>query len=414
MRKFISGHLLIVLVLFSVLLAGCQKEEVAVVTETVPVTTTETTAAAKTDPSGLLDELSLTLSPNVTRDRISDSRENLVRDGEIVGGIVVMDLDEGSVLNTEKLVEYLETNIVEGLTPADYDYYMGGSSWYALIEMECGNQYRWFTHYIYQGNSAFYDLWFEDTLVNGGEVQLAIASLQSEDIPHGRSFVFSLDQVTEISFNLQPLPDLNGLQELWEAVQADLAAGTMVPDAGRHDALFHYASGTNVFGEPGPHDTSYISLGLSADTDSLGFQIYPECENTMAWMVERNILEELGAEVVERSREISFEVVEVDATHLTLRGTRTSGHGCQQEFGHCTMAEGIALENPYLYITEELRLGTEGTAEVTIDWTDRLGPLPAGDYTLNFFLRNSPPDTNDWQECSVAFTIPESFSGGSE
>lgn len=384
------GLLALVIMLLCTLLSGCGESEI--------VATLETTGPVLEVTTGLLDSLTLELSPNITRERISDTRDAFIRDGQVIGGIVVMNLDAETVADTAKLVDYLQTNIVEGIAPEAYSYYMAGSSKYGLIDVECGTRDREFTHYIYEGNSAFYDVWVEDMLLNSGEIHLMTASAHSADIPGSGESAFSLDQVTEIAFDDHPLPNLDDLQGLWDAVQADIAAGTAIPDAGRHGSWFHYDSD--------PHDNSYISLGLSTDTDVFGFLIYPECENTMTWMAKRNILNALGAVVAERNWEVSFEVIEADATHVKLRCTRDSGHACRLQMEHTMISGSFFMENPNLYILEEIPFGSEDTAEVTIDWTERMGELPAGDYELKFYLRNTPPDTNDWYGCKVAFTIP--------
>lgn len=395
------------LVVFSLLLAGCQQEGDAAVTETEPAATMETAAATQAAPAGLLDKFSLVLTPNISRERVSDTRENLVRDGAVIGGIVVTDLDEAAVSDTERLVDYLQTNIIEGISPEDYDYYMGGSSKYALTEMECGNMDHGFTHYIYRGTSAFYDVWLEDTLLNTWEIQALTASVQSEDIPYSGESAFSLDQVTKISFDGLTLPGLDGLQDLWDAMQADLAAGTAIPDAGRHGAWFHYDAGVNTFEESVAHDNSYILLQLFTETDCFTFQIYPECENLMAWMDEQNVLNELGSDVVPNSWDVSFEVLEAEPARLVLRCTLESGHACRLQLEIPTVTGSFFLDNPHLYLNEQITFGQDGTAEFALDWTDTLGPLPAGDYQLKFYLRNSPPDTNSRRGYEVRFSISE-------
>lgn len=171
----------LVLVTATVILfaTSAKAEKPAPTLEHAAVPMQETTAA----PAGLLEQLNVDLAANITRQKVSDTRDEFVRNGQVIGGIVVTDLDSDTVNDTDKLLNYLETHIVEGLSPDDYDYYMSTSGPNVLIGVECGTLDRYFTHYIYKGNAAFYDLWFEDPLSNTGEVQQIIASVQSDDIP---------------------------------------------------------------------------------------------------------------------------------------------------------------------------------------------------------------------------------------
>lgn len=399
MGKFVSGYLLITLLLLSIFLTGCHKDDVAVVTEVVPAATTETTAVTEIELTGLLDEFALILTPNITRERVSDTRENLLRDGEVIGGIVVLDIDEETASDYNSLVEYVQATVVEGIAPEEYNASMGGGSKYAFWEFDCSTRDREFDHYIYKGNSAFYDVWFENIMLNTWEKQIMTASVRSEDIPYSGDSALSPDQVTAISFDSFTLPNVDDLQGLWDAMLADIAEGTAIPEAERHGTWFH----NDVYG----NDRSYILLALDTETDCFTYQVYSECENIMAWMAERNILDELSCTVVENDWDVSFEVVEADAGHLTLRCTRTSGHVCRLQMDSCNISGSFFMENPYLYDTPYIDLWGKDSAEVTIDWTESHGLLPAGDYELTFYLRNSPPMAIDWNERSVAFTIPE-------
>lgn len=427
---WISAIALVLVAGTAILFATSPKEEMP---ELIPddVPALETIAV----PAGLLEKLSVELSPNITRQTVSDTRDEFVRDGQVIGGIVVMnpslesvpgitdsgDLTQSDNLHAwandvEKLVNYLESNIIEGLTPADYDYYMSGSDKYALVQVECGTRDRFFTHYIYQGNSAFYDVWFEDPLSNTGEVQMITASVHSEDIPQGAdSGPFSLNQVQEISFENLTLPedswDLDALKELWAAVHADMSASAMTPDASRHSAQFHFTEGSAAIFQPEAHDAPYILLALFTDGDSLTFQIYPECENVMAWMAERDLLQEIGASVIDVGWGLSFETVEADTTHITVRATQSGGTQLGQlQLEYCRLSPLILTPNSDIPITEEIVLKKDDVTEFTFFWPESWDALPAMDYELLFYVKDTgaqEPDQILRRGYKVAFTLPE-------
>lgn len=290
----------LVLVTATVILfaTSAKAEKTAPTAEHAAVPIQETTAA----PAGLLDRLTVDLTANITRQKVSDTRDEFVRNGQVIGGIVVTDLGSDTVNDMDKLVNYLETHIIEGLSPADYDYYMSTSGPNVLIGVECGTLDRYFTHYIYEGNSAYYDLWFEDPLSNTGEVQQAVASVQSDDIPALYPAVEGKqDSAVElIKFDNFSLPDgswtTEDLMELLNAVAADTEAGTMIPAAPH--AQFHFEDGAYSIFDNGPHDAPYILLCLFTNVDCLTYTVYPECESVMAWMEERNVLETMKATVI--------------------------------------------------------------------------------------------------------------------
>lgn len=395
---WVSLIALILVISVAILFATSPKQTPNAETSHVPETTAAATEASSVR---LLDGLTMELPASITRQTVSETRDEFLRDGQVIGGIVEIDL-------TQDLLTYLQTNIIEGLSPADYDYNMSGSADGCAAVIETGTRDRFFTHYIYQGYTAFYDVWFEDPLSNTGQVQQIIASVRSADIPeYSPSSGSNAEAVERIAFDNYSLPQGSwaheDLQALRTAIEEDTAAGTMIPD-GPH-AQFHFEDGTYAIFDEGVHDASYILLTLESQGNALTYTIFPECEHIMAWMEAHGIPQELSYSVVENSWDISFTPVLADSGRLTLNATRTSGHACELQLEQCILTGGSLAGETRLYNTEELQLDHTGTADVSIDWSEQLGQLPAGDYEMQFILGPYPSDSTKYQSSTVAFTI---------
>ncbi|MDO5400429.1 MAG: M56 family metallopeptidase [Eubacteriales bacterium] len=274
---------------------------VAILFATSPKEATAPETTAETGSVRLLDGITLQLPPSVSRQAVSDTRDEFTRDGQVIGGLAVLELTVDQMQDQAQLLTYLQTNIAEGLRPADFDYYMASSGSIGETVIETGTLDRHFTHHIYQGQAASYDLWFEDPLSNTGEVQQIAASIRSEDLTaYAPSSGFRPEAVERIAFDNYSLPDgswtAEDLQALLTAIGEDAAAGTMIP-AGPH-AQFHFDDSTYAIFEEGTHDSPYILLDLFAQDGSLTYTVYPECESILAWMEARGILETMHGSVL--------------------------------------------------------------------------------------------------------------------
>lgn len=112
---------------------------------------------------------------------------------------------------------------------------------------------------------------------------------------------------------------------------------------------------------------------------------------------------------------VSFEVLEAAPTHLTVRCTQSGG----ENTGRLRLGEGLVrgsffMEDPYVDPSEEVFIENSGVTEFTIPWPEAWGPLPAGEYVYEFYLRDtykdmpeSMQDDAKQQEYSIPFTIEE-------
>lgn len=172
-------HFFIVL-LFSVMmiLFGCSKEE--------PVTNIVNAVSPIEADAEILNNISVSLPDNMTRETVSNIQHDFIQDGKQVGGIVIVDISSevldapyGNMLHISDL---LNQQLMPNENP-DKTMFMGaGGNEYAYMEVYTGdNQIRYF-HYLFRGEAHNYDVWFACDLIDADTIFEIIASISADDI----------------------------------------------------------------------------------------------------------------------------------------------------------------------------------------------------------------------------------------
>lgn len=174
-----KNHIFIVL-LFSamMILFGCSKEE--------PVTNIVNAVSPIEADAEILNNISVSLPDNMTRETVSNIQHDFIQDGKQVGGIVIVDISSevldapyGNMLHISDL---LNQQLMPNENP-DKTMFMGaGGNEYAYMEVYTGdNQIRYF-HYLFRGEAHNYDVWFACDLIDADTISEIIASISADDI----------------------------------------------------------------------------------------------------------------------------------------------------------------------------------------------------------------------------------------
>lgn len=208
---------------------------------TLPEQEAETTTPVTLPQSSgrtLLQKLTLTLPINVTREAVSDTRDYFVLNGEVVGGIALVDLMdlEGQPDPQEVLgqCQELAISVTQEVYPKEYDSISGSSAEYCQYETSLvsadGSE---FNHYFVYGRESDYDIWLdaryhylESDLVPlpAGEVSV-LASMASEDF-------LSKEEIQKVSYDSTVLEEDGRIQtmsvDIPESIQHETVSSTRI------------------------------------------------------------------------------------------------------------------------------------------------------------------------------------------
>ena len=172
-------HIFIVL-LFSamMILFGCSKEE--------PVTNIVNAVSPIEADAEILNNISVSLPDNMTRETVSNIQHDFIQDGKQVGGIVIVDISSevldapyGNMLHISDL---LNQQLMPNENP-DKTMFMGaGGNEYAYMEVYTGDDQIRYFHYLFRGEAHNYDVWFACDLIDADTISEIIASISADDI----------------------------------------------------------------------------------------------------------------------------------------------------------------------------------------------------------------------------------------
>lgn len=172
-------HFFIVL-LFSamMILFGCSKEE--------PVTNIVNAVTPIEADSEILNNISVSLPDNMTRETVSNIQHDFIQDGKQIGGIVIVDISSevldapyGNMLHISNL---LNQQLMPNENP-DKTMFMGaGGNEYAYMEVYTGDDQIRYFHYLFRGEAHNYDVWFACDLIDADTISEIIASISADDI----------------------------------------------------------------------------------------------------------------------------------------------------------------------------------------------------------------------------------------
>lgn len=171
--------ILIVLASAICLLTGCTKQELSVTTKS-----TETVAknTEKTHDAHLLENVELTLPEDIIRKSQSSTSDYFYKDGEVVGGIEMLDIaSQMDTMDAQLYADYA-LNVTKGVYYTEYDYMVESDvSCHVVVSMSSRDG-RTFYHYFFRGTQMGYDVWIDSSVLNMRDMRNCLKTLYSEDL----------------------------------------------------------------------------------------------------------------------------------------------------------------------------------------------------------------------------------------
>lgn len=135
----------------------------------------------------LLANMSITLPKEISRKPVSDIQHDFIKNDQQVGGIVIVDIPAemlGSPReNTIQITELLGQQLMSSVDLEEIKYQHAGGNDYAYMEIATGKDAVQYTHYLFRGKSACYDVWFDMKEIKQKTVNEILATISAEDIP---------------------------------------------------------------------------------------------------------------------------------------------------------------------------------------------------------------------------------------
>ena len=174
-------HFFIVL-LFSVMmiLFGCSKEE--------PVTNIVNAVTPIEADSEILNNISVSLPDNMTRETVSNIQHDFIQDGKQIGGIVLVDISS-DLLNSPReglfeIVELLRNQLMPDVPAEEAQIISWGGNQNAYMELVTGPDEMAYFHFLFRGVNNVYDVWFDWELMaqNSDMIYEIVNSVTGKDI----------------------------------------------------------------------------------------------------------------------------------------------------------------------------------------------------------------------------------------
>ena len=178
MCKHLFYRTLCILIVALFVLVGCNNEtvDVADVVVTTPIEVTDE----------LLSSISVILPDNILRKTISGIQHDFILDDRQIGGIVIVDIPaemlESPRENTSNIAQLLGQQLMPATDLDEIKYQYAGGNSYAYMEIATGKTRSRYIHYLFRGNTACYDVWFDLDAVKQKTINEILASVSAEDI----------------------------------------------------------------------------------------------------------------------------------------------------------------------------------------------------------------------------------------
>lgn len=176
----------VVLAIVVLLLSGCATPE--------PSATTASTVSSSGSIEGfdipsLLDDVELTLPDSIARKHVSDTRDYFYKDGEVVGGIELLDI--ASRMDTMGMQEYadLALAVTKAVYDTEYDYMAENDASCRVVVSVSSQDKREFYHYFFSGSQMGYDIWMDYSVLDTRDMRSCLKTLHSQDLYNPQDFV---------------------------------------------------------------------------------------------------------------------------------------------------------------------------------------------------------------------------------
>lgn len=171
-----------IVLLFSVMmiLFGCSKEE--------PVTNIVNAVTPIEADSEILNNISVSLPDNMTRETVSNIQHDFIQDGKQIGGIVLVDISSDLLDSPREglfeIVELLRNQLMPDIPAEEAQIISWGGNKNAYMELVTGPDEMAYFHFLFRGVNNVYDVWFGWELMdqNSDMIYEIVNSVTGEDI----------------------------------------------------------------------------------------------------------------------------------------------------------------------------------------------------------------------------------------
>lgn len=169
---------------------------------TNPVQATEFDKENSTD-SSLLENVELTLPDSITRESVSDTRDYFYEDGQIVGGIELLDIASLDATDLQTFIDQALA-VMKSVNDTDYDYIAESSNFCLAGVSTVSRDGREFYHYFFGGTQMGYDIWMDNAVLDSRAMINCLKTLHAEDlyIPEGSITVNEGTPLLNLRFTL--------------------------------------------------------------------------------------------------------------------------------------------------------------------------------------------------------------------
>lgn len=176
-----KNHIFIVL-LFSamMILFGCSKEE--------PVTNIVNAVSPIEADAEILNNISVCLPDNMTRETVSNIQHDFFQDGKQIGGIVLVDIPsdllDSPMEGLFEIVELLRNQLMPDVPAEEAQIISWGGNQNAYMELVTGPDEMAYFHFLFRGANNVYDVWFDWELMdqNSDMIYEIVNSVTGDDI----------------------------------------------------------------------------------------------------------------------------------------------------------------------------------------------------------------------------------------
>ena len=132
----------------------------------------------------LMENVELQLPDYIERKAVSSSRDNFYNNGEIVGGIELLNIaGQRDTLPNEDEYTELAITVTRQVHDGEYDRSVDKESAIADVKVEIKFQdERTFFHYFFFGENVVYDIWVDHDVLDSQDMISILKTLHSEDI----------------------------------------------------------------------------------------------------------------------------------------------------------------------------------------------------------------------------------------
>lgn len=164
----------LLLILAVLMLTGCGKPEP---TETTGSALEPTYSIEET--ASLLEGVELTLPDFIDRQCVSDTRDYFYKDGQVVGGIELVEPVDGMDLDA---YAQLALAVTRAVYDTEYDYIAEGEVISKALVSVSSREGREFYHYFFSGAQGDYDVWMDYDVLDSRDMRSCLKTLHADGL----------------------------------------------------------------------------------------------------------------------------------------------------------------------------------------------------------------------------------------